>query len=58
MGADQNIVKPIKSKIKGMAQFQCKDGILTVDERYTVKKAVGSGAYGHVFSAYDSKTDQ
>jgi hypothetical protein len=41
------------SKIKGKAQFECKDGLITVDDRYTVTKCVGSGAYGHVFSAND-----
>ena len=30
--------------------------MLTVDDRYEVKKCVGSGAYGHVFSAYDKQT--
>jgi serine/threonine protein kinase len=57
-GADPNIVRPIQSKIKNKAQFECKDGIITVDERYEVKKCVGSGAYGHVFSAFDSKSQQ
>ena len=57
-GADPNSVRPIVSKIKGKAQFECKDGLITVDDRYDVKKCVGSGAYGHVFSAFDSKTNQ
>ena len=55
---DPNIVRPIKSRIKGKAQFECKDGLITVDDRYNVTKCVGSGAYGHVFAAYDTKTDQ
>lgn len=29
-----------------------------MDDRYDVKKCVGSGAYGHVFSAHDMKTGQ
>ena len=43
------------SKIKGKAQFECKDGLITVDDRYSVSRCVGSGAYGHVFAATDSK---
>jgi len=27
-----------------------------VDDRYDVKKCVGSGAYGHVFSAHDKNS--
>ena len=35
------------------------DGIkVVVDERYEVKNWIGSGAYGNVYSAYDSKTKQ
>jgi serine/threonine protein kinase len=45
----------VPSKIKGKAQFECKDGLITVDDRYTVSRCVGSGAYGHVFAAVDSK---
>lgn len=45
----------VPSKIKGKAQFECKDGLITVDDRYKVTRCVGSGAYGHVFSANDSK---
>jgi hypothetical protein len=52
------MVRQIVSKIKGKAQFECKDGLITVDERYMVNRCVGSGAYGHVFSAKDSKTGQ
>ena len=51
-------VRQIQSKIKGKAQFECKDGLITVDKRYDVIKQVGSGAYGHVFSAKDLKTGQ
>ena len=43
------------SKIKGKAQFECKDGLITVDDRYNVSRCVGSGAYGHVFAATDKK---
>ena len=43
------------SKIKGKAQFECKDGLITVDDRYNVSRCVGSGAYGHVFAATDQK---
>jgi len=57
-GGDPNIVRPITSRIKGKAQFECKDGLITVDDRYDVKKCVGSGAYGHVFSAVDKVKNQ
>lgn len=53
---DAEIVRPLSCKIKGKAQFECKKHIITVDDRYTVQKLVGSGAYGHVFAAKDSKT--
>ena len=53
---DPNIVRPIiPSRIKGKAQFECKDGLITVDTRYDVTRCVGSGAYGHVFAAKDAK---
>ena len=29
---------------------------LSVDERYTVNKYIGGGAYGFVFSAFDAQT--
>jgi len=53
---DAEIVRPLSCKLKGKAQFECKKDIITVDDRYTVQKLVGSGAYGHVFAAKDSKT--
>ena len=49
-------MRPLSCNIKGKAQFECKKHIITVDDRYTVQKLVGSGAYGHVFAAKDSKT--
>lgn len=49
-------MRPLSCKIKGKAQFECKKHIITVDDRYTVQKLVGSGAYGHVFAARDSQT--
>ena len=56
---DPNIVRPIvPSRIKGKAQFECKDGLITVDTRYDVTRCVGSGAYGHVFAAKDAKNNK
>lgn len=56
---DPNIVRPIiPSRIKGKAQFECKDGLITVDSRYEVTRCVGSGAYGHVFAAKDAKNNK
>jgi mitogen-activated protein kinase 1/3 len=56
--ANAMMVRQISSKVKGKAQFECKDGLITVDLRYDVIKQVGSGAYGHVFSAKDKNTGQ
>ncbi len=52
------IVKPIACSIKGKAKFECRDGIILVDDRYQVSKCVGSGAYGHVFAAHDKVTNK
>ena len=38
--------------------FDTRDGVITVDEHYTVQKCVGTGAYGHVFSARDTKSQK
>ena len=32
--------------------------LFTVDERYTISKEIGFGAYGVVCAAHDSKTEQ
>ena len=52
----ENIVRQLSCKIKGKAKFDTRDGIITVDERYGVQRCVGTGAYGHVFSAKDAMT--
>lgn len=47
-------MRQLSSKIKGKAQFDTRDGLITVDDKYHVQKCVGTGAYGHVFSARDT----
>ena len=51
-------MRALVPKIKGKAQFDTRDGIITVDEKYTVSKCVGTGAYGHVFSAKDTSINR
>ena len=49
-GGDPNIVRPITSRIKGKAQFECKDGLITVDDRYDVKKCVSAAVLMAMYS--------
>jgi serine/threonine protein kinase len=40
--------------IKGKRCFEIQGTFVTVDERYQVQNMIGCGAYGVVYSAYDS----
>lgn len=51
-------MRQLSCKIKGKAKFDTRDGTITVDEKYNVQKCVGTGAYGHVFSAKDTSKNK
>ena len=50
---DTTLLEP---PIKGKRCFEIQGTFVTVDERYTVQNMIGCGAYGVVYSAYDSVT--
>ena len=43
---------------QGKRIFPVNGDNVVVDERYEVQNLLGNGSYGHVYSAYDSKTKQ
>ena len=51
--ADTQLLDP---PLKGKKRFVIDNIPLSVDERYTVNKYIGGGAYGFVFSAFDAQT--
>jgi serine/threonine protein kinase len=50
---DTRLLEP---PIKGKRCFEIQGTFVTVDERYSVQNMIGCGAYGVVYSAYDSQT--
>jgi mitogen-activated protein kinase 1/3 len=52
--ADTRLLEP---PIKGKRCFEIQGTFVTVDERYTVQNMIGCGAYGVVYSAFDSVTN-
>lgn len=44
----------LEPSIKGKRCFEIQGTLVTVDERYTVQNMIGCGAYGVVYSAFDS----
>ena len=44
----------LEPPLKGKRCFEIQGTFVTVDERYTVNAMIGCGAYGVVYSAYDS----
>mgnify|MGYP001025012915 CR=1 FL=1 len=48
--------KNLHPPIAGKRSFEIQGTFVTVDERYTVTNMIGCGAYGVVYSAFDSLT--